>query len=348
MATLKDIAALAGVKPSTVSVVLNGKTTRIRVSETTQRQIHEAARQLKYEPNNNARALVTGRSGNIGFILSESVTGGWGNSYFAGQLAGVEQSCRDLGYGLSILRYNLANIDTFVFPSKVRRRSVDGLILVGYAEAAIVSRFQQFGIPCVVIGDDTEIANLVPTVSIDFVAAHLSVLRYAVESGHKRLAWCFQPTRRTDEIVREINLQQGRSPDLQGCHFDTMKLSRQADFAGGEEAFGRWHHMPRETRPTLIFGSEQLIFGFMKAMRKAGCECPRDVSLISDIDTEMCAYSHPPITTLSRDLAHLGVKATELLVNHLDHGAPLTPEQSVVDNRFKLILRDSCGHPAQK
>ncbi|MGQ9854930.1 MAG: LacI family DNA-binding transcriptional regulator, partial [Candidatus Oleimicrobiaceae bacterium] len=66
--TIKDVAQRAGVAVSTVSLVINGKG---RVSPATRARVLRAVAELNYHPHRSARGLVTQRSGNLGFILTD-------------------------------------------------------------------------------------------------------------------------------------------------------------------------------------------------------------------------------------------------------------------------------------
>ena len=93
--TLADVAQIAGVSVMTVSAVLSGKKSTSRFSAETQQRVLEAAAELRYRPNVNARALVEGRSNAIGVVahlLSDEP-----NLYFLEVLTGISELCRDAG-----------------------------------------------------------------------------------------------------------------------------------------------------------------------------------------------------------------------------------------------------------
>ena len=87
--TAKDVAALAGVDPSTVSRVLRGSTPQHRYDPATVRRVREAARQLAYIHSRAARALRTGQTKCIGLLISAIV-----NPFFAELAVCIDRHAR--------------------------------------------------------------------------------------------------------------------------------------------------------------------------------------------------------------------------------------------------------------
>ncbi len=343
--TLNDIARVVGVKKATVSRVLNNKPNPVKVSETTRAKIFRAAKELGYHPNAAARALSTRRTGHIGFILSDNVTDGWSNMFYSRMFAGVEQACRERGYGLNVSLYNISNIDTFVFPPKVGQRSVDGLVLTDYVKAAVAHRFREFDIPCVCIGDNTEVTELIPTVATDIVGGLFQTICYAVGLGHRRIAMHTGIRRREREVGRMVMERMEQSPETAGCRLLLTGeiLNTEPDYTSGKPLMDLWLGMPPEERPTTIIASDQALQGLLRELRKHGVSCPRDVSLISSCNTSQCEFTDPPLTSLELNQQELGRIAANMLIDHLEQGTSLGPEMSRNDFPCRIIIRESCA-----
>jgi DNA-binding LacI/PurR family transcriptional regulator len=341
--TIKDIAARAGVGKATVSYVLNATQTKVSISEETRKRVLQVVKECGYHPNAAARALSARRTGQIGFILSDTITGGWANMFFARIFTGVEQACRKRGYGLNASLYNLSNIDSFVFPPKVGQRAVDGLVLCDYVEAAVVERFKEFGIPCVCIGDNIEVAELVPTVACDIVGGTFDAIRFAASLGHRHILYCMEPSRRGREVGQTLVNRARADSTTQHCRISLFEPEMQSDYSAAGPMTQIWMKTSVQERPTVVIASDQTLIAFLGELNQYGLQCPRDVSLISNCDTHLCSFSYPPITSVSQDLEVLGGIAVDLLVDHLDESKPLTPEMSQNNHPCKLILRKSCG-----
>ena len=103
----------------------------------------------------------------------------------------------------------------------------------------------------------------------------------------------------------------------------------------------RWLAIPQAQRPTAIIATDQTLVAFLKALRSADLQCPRDVSLMSPGDTLLCEFSNPGLTAVRHDLEKLGCVAADMLIDHLDDGTPLTADMSRDDFPFELIQRES-------
>lgn len=92
MATIKDVARLAGVSTSTVSHVINNDRF---VSDTVRERVLEAVDALNYAPSALARSLKINQTQTIGMLLTAS-----SNPFYAEVVRGVERSCYERGYSL--------------------------------------------------------------------------------------------------------------------------------------------------------------------------------------------------------------------------------------------------------
>lgn len=343
---LQDIADAVGVRRSTVSRVLNNSSGTARVSQARRDQILQAARELGYHPNSSARALSTKRTGHIGFMLSDRVTDGLANMYFAQHLVGVESECRRRGYGVNVSQYNLSNIDSFVFPPKVGERSVDGLILAGYIEAAIVARFREFGVPCIAIGDNLEVGELVPTISCDVVGGIYDAVVYGASIGHERIAVAGGPSRRAREVAGELKQRVAGSSATANCRFEIIELpDARNDYSDALPLAEVLANRSANDRPTLVLATDQTLVALTSELAMRGMRCPEDISLVSVNDTVLCQYGIPPMTAVNQHVVELGKVATELLLNHLELAKPLDSSVSKNDFPCTLSIRKSCAPP---
>ncbi len=344
--TIKEIAKLAGVRESTVSRVLNNKPNPIKISEKTKTRIFKIAKELGYQPNAAARALVTKKTGHIGFILSDNVTDGFVNTFFAQALAGVEKACRKRGYGLNISLYNLSNIDSFVFPKKVSQRSIDGLVLIGYVSSAVVHRFREFGIPCIAINQNLEVAELVPTVACDVVKGRFQAIKYAAELGHKYFLYDAGKHPYLKEVAHDIIKLAASDPITKHCHIEILDIpSKRSDYSTAKPMMEYWLSIPLNKRPTVIMATDQTLLAFLREMDKYNLKCPDDISLISNCDTRLCEFARPALTAIDMKLEFLGWQAANILIDCLEKNENLTLKHSKNDIPCELIIRESCSSP---
>jgi LacI family transcriptional regulator len=341
--TMAQIAEKVGVSRAAVSAVLNPNYKTIKVSPETRSRIQSVIDKLQYFPNAAGQSLRYNRTGHIGFILSDNIMDGWANAYFAQILNGVETVCQQRGFGLNISRYNLSNIDSFVFPKGVAQRSIDGLVLVsGPIEAEVIARFQEFDIPCVCVGDDLEILNLIPTISSDIVSVLYQAVTYAENLGYNRIAYCFHPTKCGIEKANQLVARNKANRTSKHCQVSLLKTPGKADYTAGQPLVEEWLSMPESVRPNCLIGNDQVMVAVLKELSRHGIRCPQDIGLISTVNSNLCEFSNPGLTSLHTDLSKMGEEAAMLLLDHLEKGVPLSPQMSRNDFSSNVVARESC------
>lgn len=344
-ATMADVARKAGVGVTTVSYVLRNINSGWSISEETRQRVHEAAKEVSYQPNAAARALATNQTGYIGFLLSDEIGGGLSNFYFAQQLAGVEEIARQRGFCLSVNRYNFTHIDKVVLPDQVGKRSIDGLILTGHVCKAAVVRLTEFGIPCVSIGDAFEHKGLVPCVTHNFAQGLHDAVRYLAALGHRRIGWTrLSNDTGSDRIWQQLKQHVADDQALRDVQI-TDRLVPLANEENGLSTFHDWHQKLPGTRETAMILGGCMIQPFMQQLQMHNLQCPRDISLISGIDQPGFVYGYPPITAIDHHCNTLGELAANALIDHLETKTQLKPLVSPVPTT--LVVRGSCGKHAQ-
>lgn len=341
--TMLDIARRAKVTRATVSYVLNGRWEKNRISPATRDRVLEVIKECNYKPDATARALVSKQTNTIGYILADNVDGGWLNSYYAAQMSGVEETCHRRGYSLHICRYNLSNLEEFVFPEKVGQRSVDGVILTGpVVEAEVVKRFREFGIPTICIGQDTEMANVVPTVDSDCVQGLVDIARYLRQKGHRRLLYGSNGGRRAQELMAVVKAGIETSPDTSDCEIEVfVSPTNREDFSAGGPVAEYWLRQDEESRATAVIASDQMITSMLQALTAQGVSCPGELSLVSSCDTLLCNVAFPPLTAMNLGLEALGSKAAELLIGSLEGHVDLSENRNYASLPCSIVERAS-------
>lgn len=339
--TLKDIAARVGVKPPTVSVVLNRKKTKIAVSEKTRKRILEVAEELGYFPNAAAQALATRRTGQIGFLLSDRIKDGWANHFFAKQLEGVEATCRERGYSLSISRYNMSNIETFVVPKSVGRKSVDGLILANAVSKEIVAKIEEFDIPFVCLGQGLASAGY-PSVYGNYVQCLCLCINYLVKKGHRHIALPGPVIPSWRDIYSKTLKHYEPLISSQALRLTEFPLpDERQDYSSAKNVLRLLLEFSSQDRPTAVVGSDQLCVGLVFEMEEKGMVCPEDLSLMAPAETPLCEHFRPPITALRRNLQLLGETAATMLIDHIEQETPLTTIPLEEEDTIQIIERKS-------
>ena len=335
---LRDVAAAAGVHPATASRALNPDT-RALVNEETAQRVLEAATALGYRPNPIARGLKTSRSYTIGVVVPDLR-----NPLFPPIARGIEDRLEPAGY-TSLL----ANTDND--PDRERlsfealhARQVDGYITASARrEHPLLEELAANGRPLVLVNRATDDAALPAAIPDDRggmrqAVAHLAAL------GHRRIAHLAGPFTVSTGVHRHEGFVQGMA--AVGLPVDESLVAVGARFTEAEGA-----RLCRELlaagRPfsAVLAGNDLLALGCLDALREAGLECPRDVSVVGFNDMDWSQRFTPPLTTVRVPHHGLGMAAADLLLERLaDPAAP--PRQVVLD--VELVVRGSTASLAER
>jgi DNA-binding LacI/PurR family transcriptional regulator len=177
MATIKDVAQLAGVSIGTVSNVLNGKTRNTDLIE----RVEKAMQELKYIPDETARSLKKEKTGLIGLILPNSV-----NPEYSSLLAEIEALLTQHGYSiLLIFSHNNALLEKKAVEKCLKQR-VDGIILYSPHRSSKQLEFAENQIPVVLISQKEDKHVKADTIILDYFPAFKAVMEYlkAIEKNN--------------------------------------------------------------------------------------------------------------------------------------------------------------------
>jgi DNA-binding LacI/PurR family transcriptional regulator len=327
VATLRDVADLAGVSVKTVSNVVNGYTF---VKAENRRRVEDALSATGYRPNLGARNLRRGRTGYLALVVPELSI-----PYF-GELAGnviaaaarrdwrvlIEQTQGDRDRE----RETLAALGSHM---------VDGAIIS--PQAVVTGDVEAPGIPMVLLGEHPLDLSL-DHVGIDNVLAAHTAIRHLVDLGRRRIAVIGQhPTRGTatqrlagyHRALAEAGLP--RRPEL-------VAAALRYHHSDGAEAMARLLALPEPPDAVFCF-NDMLALGAIRAAVERGHRVPQDVAIVGFDNAEHSAYSLPSLTTIAPDKAALAQAAVDLL-HRRAAGEPDFPPQDV-QIPFALEVRES-------
>ena len=324
--TIRDIATDAGVSVATVSRALSGNG---RVGQATRERIAEAVDRLGYQRNDLARSLHGGATGTIA-VLVPDIT----NPFFPELVAGI-QAVANERENLLLLCQTGEDATTAVRELRhLRRKRVDGVVLVGglAADDALAGAVE--GLPLVTVDRDTGVPGCW-SVRADHRAGGRIATEHLVELGHERIAHIAGPERLSVAQeraagYREALVSSGLEPD--------PSLVVHGDFgeAGGHEALRTL--LRRRCEFSAVFCSNDLAaVGALRALDEAGFRVPEDVSLVGFDDIHLAGYLRPALTTVRQPIHELGRRAATLLLEHAVLGEP--DRHEVLD--VTLVRRDS-------
>lgn len=333
VATIKDVALMANVSPSTVSRVLSNSS---RISESTKRRVREALAALDYHPNLFARGLVTNSTGAIGILIPPGMTEFFANPFFAEWMSGVAEVSRQ--HGFDTVLSTSARGEEEVLDRMVRGKRVDGILLLGSKRNdPVTHRVIEMGFPSVLLGrpaDDVPISY----VDNDNIQAAYEATQHFIELGHERIGFLGGAS----ELVVTMDRVCGYRKALEDAGIEPDARLEVSSFfleQGGYLGMMRLLAMPE--RPTAVLASDDVLaFGGMRAAAELGFQIPNDLAIVGFNDIRLAEIANPSLTSVRVHMHELGVDSAELLLRQIRND--LTTSQSQIV-KTELIVRHSCG-----
>ena len=183
--TIKDVAKAAGVSPSTVTRVIQNKST---ISDETKKRVRKAMKELNYHPNLNARSLVSSYTQVIGLVLPDDSDAFYQNPFFPSVLRGIAQVASENHYAIQIATGKNEKERLDAISQMVYGKRVDGLIFL-YAQEndPLVNLVVDEQFPFLILGKS--LSPFIPLVDNDNVQAGYDATEYFIKKGCSRIAF---------------------------------------------------------------------------------------------------------------------------------------------------------------
>ena len=183
--TIKDVAKAAGVSPSTVTRVIQNKST---ISDETKKRVRKAMKELNYHPNLNARSLVSSYTQVIGLVLPDDSDVFYQNPFFPSVLRGIAQVASENHYAIQIATGKDEKERLKAISQMVYGKRVDGLIFL-YAQEndPLVQLVVDEQFPFLILGKS--LSPFIPLVDNDNVQAGYDATEYFIKKGCSRIAF---------------------------------------------------------------------------------------------------------------------------------------------------------------
>ncbi len=324
--TLKDVAKLSGVHPSTVSRVLRGKE-NIPISAETRAKILKAVKELNYQPDQTARALRLKKSNAVGLVIPNI-----SSPYFSAIAKILDRKCTESGYSLMICDTDEDQEKEIRAVNDLYSRGVDGLVIAPVQESDDhIRELVQKKFPFVLIDrcfDDLE-TNAV--ICNDAEAAY-QVVSYLYDLGHKRIGF-ISGRSNLYAVQKRLDGYKHALKDFQLDSSGTLISDGGPTLESGYQSATKLLTLKQPPTAILISGSI-ITVGVMKAIVEQGFSVPDDISLIAFTDSVYSPYLICPLTTVSHAVEKIGTEAFHLLHHALTSTSNDTLQKITVDSRF--------------
>jgi DNA-binding LacI/PurR family transcriptional regulator len=309
VATLKDVAALAGVSTSAVSRAF---TDGASVSAKTRSKVEQAARKLGYAPSLIARSLATRRTKLIGLVANN-----FQNPVFLDVFDLYTRGLQARG-----LRPLLVNLTDVVDPTEsarlLKQYHVDGVIVAtSTLPPAFPVTFRDAGLRIVHAFGRATRRPPVHVVGIDNVAAGRLAAQTLMARGYRRLGFLGGPQAATSTqdraagFSREIADAGGAPP--------RMGYARAYSYDAGREAIGAFVH--DSDLEAIFCGDDLICMGAMDGARAAGLAVPRDIGFLGFNDMAMARWAPYNLTTIRQPIDDIIRRSVELMLELVENDA---------------------------
>jgi DNA-binding LacI/PurR family transcriptional regulator len=186
-ATIKDVAKLANVDPSTVSRVIANNP---RISEKTKQRVKEAMESLGYHPNFNARSLANRSTQAIGLVMPSSAEKAFQNPFFPEVMRGISTKAHEMGFALYVSTGMTEDEIYDGVIGMVQGRRVDGIVLLySRVDDRIIEYLVENDFPFVLVGKPFKDEDQICHVDNDNFKASLEVTEHLIDLRHERIAF---------------------------------------------------------------------------------------------------------------------------------------------------------------
>lgn len=333
--TIKDVAALAGVSPSTVSRTCKNNPS---ISEETKERVRKAMAELGYEPNFQASNLASQNSRTIGIILPASAKEVYENSFYLEAIQGISHYCNGRQYMTTIVTGQDEAEILDAVRSMSRSGKVDGfIILYSKKDDPVIDYLFNEGLLYILIGKATQYTN--QTIYIDNynLLAGREAAEYLYQLGHRRIAYLGSDSSLMFSADRkagyQLALASHQLPVRPEYCVEVKNVSE-----NNEEAIRGL--LMQKDRPTAILVSDDILaVSLERVCLENHLAIPEDLSIISFNNSLFARLTSPQLTSIDIGAGQLGSEAASQIINHIENPNLLATKIIVPHH---LIERDSC------
>jgi LacI family transcriptional regulator len=337
-ATIRDVAAAAGVSVTTVSPVLN-EVDGARIAEETRARVREAAQALSYVPSRLARGLRTQRTNIIGLLSDHIAT-----TPHAGKIIlGAQEEALSRGWILLIFNTGGDRGVERREAAAMLAHEVEGVLYASMYHRVVTLPSVLASVPTVLLDARTADPS-VPAVVPDEVAGGRTAVAELLRQGHRRIGFV---TNR-DDIPATHGRLRGYQEALRsaGCAFDAGLVAVAESESGGGYLAAR-ALLTRPKRPTALFCfNDRMAMGAYRAAAEMGLAIPADLSVVGFDNQEIIADGlYPGLTTVALPHYEMGQWAVRALTRLIESRPGGRERASPHLMACPLVRRRSVGPP---
>ena len=334
MATIWDVAKLAGVSKSTVSRVMNNGS----VSEEARKAVLDAIKKLNYQPSCFAKNIRTQKSMTIAFMIPDA-----SNFFYTEMFKAIEQVAYEREYMVILCDTQNSTEAELAYAEKLLQRRIDGLIYCTYkmdkqAQEYFVSLSRK--LPVVFADYSFHIYDDISLVATEGYTSSRNATRFLYHKGCRHIAYINFPrdvqvtNPRYEGYLKGLE-DCGLVPDPNLTYFPPSERTMSARDMGFN---GAKHILSSGVKVDAIMAAaDPIAMGAIKYLKFQGIKIPEQIKVIGFDNNEVCEIIDPTLTTIAQPISKIGTTAAQILFNKI--GGNASQERVLFEG--ELIQRDS-------
>ncbi len=335
LVTIKDVAALAGVSPSTVSRTCNNNPS---ISKETRNKVLKAMAQLGYEPNVSSSNTAFNDNKTIGIILPPSARETYENPFYLETIRGISQFCNQHHYINTVITGQDDNEILNVIRIMVKNNVVSGFIVMySKQDDSIVDYLYNEGLIYVLIGKVYKNANQTVYIDNDNFLAGQEATDYLINLGHKKIAYIGSET----NLMFSADRKNGYQFSLENHKIERYsEYCIELNYVPEENISPVYKLLNSCNRPTAVLVSDDIFaVALERICIEMGISIPKDLSIISFNNSILARLTSPQLTSIDINSTQLGIESASQIINHIEN-PNLMATKIIVPHQ--LIERKSC------
>lgn len=334
--TIRDVAKIAGVSPSTVSRTCNDSPA---ISKETKEKVRKVMKELGYEPNFQASNLASKNSKTIGIILPVSENSIYQNSFFLEIIHGIAQVCNNFQYMNTLISGNSEKEILNIIKSMVKSGKVDGfIVLYSKRDDEIIEYLYREKLPYVLVGKDCSHINQTIYIDNDNILAAKDATNYLINLGHKNIGFI---TSDNKQIFSQDRKSGYISALLENNLEFIPEFAMEINFNNEKSVTELKQLFLSNKRPTAIVACDDIMaLSLEKILSDVNIKIPNQLSIISFNNSLLSKFTNPQLTSIDINTHQLGMEAATRIINRIEN-PDLVATKIIVPH--KIIERESCS-----
>ena len=308
--TIKDVAKTANVSTATVSLVINNHK---RISPETRIKVNKAIQELNYHPFRSARGLVSQKTGNIGFILTEDHFLR-SEPFYTRIFLGTEFAARENEFYILLTTVPSDFKAGDRLPRFILERNVDGIMVAGKVPDDLIKSLEKYNLPLVFIDYYPE-NNKYSNVLIDNVSGGKKAVQHLIDCGHEKISFIAGDIQHPS--IKDRFQGYKMAMEEKGFAYNNTfyeNPARENGYSAAKKLFNK------NKKITAIFAcNDAMAIGVMQYLKEKKIKIPEDISIIGFDDVEADLSLDPPLSTISVKKTDMGIEAIHLMAEVLNN-----------------------------